>query len=128
MLKTLKLTNQSVFNNDELGSAIAENLPGLRHLELTWCNLSDTGLREILERCRHLQVVYLQKCYAVDLMGELGKRCSQQIKCYYQEIIVEVRAYNESERFKFLKSGKELPTIMTSNVNCISTIIKCIAK
>nr|GEY83330.1 two-component response regulator-like APRR2 isoform X1 [Tanacetum cinerariifolium] len=38
-----------------------------------------------------------------------------------------VWAFNESGRFKFLKSGKELPTIMTSNVNCISTIMKCIA-
>lgn len=41
--------------------------------------------------------------------------------------IVEVRADNEDGRFKFLESAKELPTIMTSNVNCISTIMKCIA-
>lgn len=41
--------------------------------------------------------------------------------------IVEVRADNEDGRFKFLESAKELPILVTSNVNCISTIMKCIA-
>ncbi|XP_023748896.1 two-component response regulator-like APRR2 isoform X1 [Lactuca sativa] len=41
--------------------------------------------------------------------------------------IVEVRAGNEDGRFKFLERAKDLPTIMTSDVNCISTMMKCIA-
>ncbi|CAI9285249.1 unnamed protein product [Lactuca saligna] len=41
--------------------------------------------------------------------------------------IVEVRAGNEDGRFKFLEKAKDLPTIMTSDVNCISTMMKCIA-
>ncbi|CAI9260321.1 unnamed protein product [Lactuca saligna] len=41
--------------------------------------------------------------------------------------IVEVRAGNQDGRFKFLERAKDLPTIMTSDVNCISTMMKCIA-
>ncbi|XP_024985885.1 two-component response regulator-like APRR2 isoform X2 [Cynara cardunculus var. scolymus] len=41
--------------------------------------------------------------------------------------IVEVRAENEDRRFKFLESAKDLPTIMNSDVNCLSTMMKCIA-
>lgn len=41
--------------------------------------------------------------------------------------IVEVREDNEDGRFKFLNTAKDLPTIMTSNVKCISTMMKCIA-
>ncbi|KAK1407776.1 hypothetical protein QVD17_39403 [Tagetes erecta] len=41
--------------------------------------------------------------------------------------IVEVREHNKDGRFKFLESVKDLPTIMTSDVNCLSTMMKCIA-
>ncbi|KAK9079999.1 hypothetical protein SSX86_001674 [Deinandra increscens subsp. villosa] len=41
--------------------------------------------------------------------------------------IVEVREHNKDGRFKFLESAKDLPTIMTSDENCISTMMKCIA-
>ncbi|KAI7730790.1 hypothetical protein M8C21_012938 [Ambrosia artemisiifolia] len=41
--------------------------------------------------------------------------------------IVEVRADNKDGRFKFLESTKDLPTIITSDVKCISTMMKCIA-
>nr|GEY36045.1 hypothetical protein [Tanacetum cinerariifolium] len=74
MLKTLKLSKQSGFKDDTLGLAIADNLPGLRHLQLIWCKLTDTGLRAILDRCHHLQVLDLQMCGHVDLRGELGQR------------------------------------------------------
>ncbi|KAI3664241.1 hypothetical protein L6452_25938 [Arctium lappa] len=41
--------------------------------------------------------------------------------------IVEVRAENEDRRFKFLENAKDLPTIMNSDVNCLGTMMKCIA-
>nr|GFA81278.1 hypothetical protein [Tanacetum cinerariifolium] len=81
MLKTLKLKRCMLTDTGLLGLAIAENVPGLRHLQLKWCKLTDTGLRAILDRCRHLQVLDLNKCYPINLTGELRKRCSQQIKC-----------------------------------------------
>ncbi|XAR70595.1 hypothetical protein NMG60_11027500 [Bertholletia excelsa] len=41
--------------------------------------------------------------------------------------IVEVSTGNSNGRFKFLESTKDLPTIMTSNMQCLSTMMKCIA-
>ncbi|GKV10737.1 hypothetical protein SLEP1_g22058 [Rubroshorea leprosula] len=41
--------------------------------------------------------------------------------------IVEVNACNDNGSFKFLETVKDLPTIMTSNIHCLSTIMKCIA-
>ncbi|KAL9249681.1 Two-component response regulator-like APRR2-like protein [Drosera capensis] len=41
--------------------------------------------------------------------------------------IVEVSTDNSNGRFKFLESTKDLPTIMTSNMYCLNTMMKCIA-
>ncbi|KAJ0681368.1 putative response regulator and transcription factor RR-A-type family [Helianthus annuus] len=41
--------------------------------------------------------------------------------------IVEVREHNKDGRFMFLENTKDLPTIMTSEVKCISIMMKCIA-
>ncbi|GLU05453.1 hypothetical protein SLE2022_225540 [Rubroshorea leprosula] len=41
--------------------------------------------------------------------------------------IVEVTASNDNGNFKFLETAKDLPTIMISNINCLSTMMKCIA-
>ncbi|KAG4206329.1 hypothetical protein ERO13_A03G002500v2 [Gossypium hirsutum] len=41
--------------------------------------------------------------------------------------IVEVSTDNNNGSFKFLETAKDLPTIMTSNIHCISTMMKCIA-
>lgn len=41
--------------------------------------------------------------------------------------IVEVSTSNNQGCFKFLENAKDLPTIMTSNDHCLSTMMKCIA-
>ncbi|XP_021295704.1 two-component response regulator-like APRR2 isoform X2 [Herrania umbratica] len=41
--------------------------------------------------------------------------------------IVEVSTSNNNGSFKFLETAKDLPTVMTSNIHCISTMMKCIA-
>ncbi|XP_044503669.1 two-component response regulator-like APRR2 isoform X1 [Mangifera indica] len=41
--------------------------------------------------------------------------------------IVQVNTSNSEGRFKFLEAAKDLPTIMTSNIHCLSTMMKCIA-
>ncbi|KAH1106520.1 hypothetical protein J1N35_010288 [Gossypium stocksii] len=41
--------------------------------------------------------------------------------------IVEVCTNSNDGGFKFLETAKDLPTIMTSNIHCISTMMKCIA-
>ncbi|KAJ8754311.1 hypothetical protein K2173_002762 [Erythroxylum novogranatense] len=41
--------------------------------------------------------------------------------------IVEVTSSDSSGIFKFLENAKDLPTIMTSNIQCLSTMMKCLA-
>lgn len=41
--------------------------------------------------------------------------------------IVEVSMSNSSRSFKFLETSKDLPTIMTSSIDCLNTMMKCIA-
>ncbi|KAJ9135080.1 hypothetical protein P3X46_032299 [Hevea brasiliensis] len=41
--------------------------------------------------------------------------------------IVEVSTSNSNGRFKFLEAAKDMPTIMISNIHCLSTMMKCIA-
>ncbi|GAV80865.1 Response_reg domain-containing protein/Myb_DNA-binding domain-containing protein [Cephalotus follicularis] len=45
----------------------------------------------------------------------------------FHAAIVEVTTINSSETYKFLETAKDMPTIMTSNTHCLSTMIKCIA-
>ncbi|KAI3780388.1 hypothetical protein L2E82_10369 [Cichorium intybus] len=66
----------------EIVVAIGENLHGLRHLELIGnVNMSNTELRVILDRCRHLESLDLRLCSGVDLSGDFGKQCLEKIKC-----------------------------------------------
>nr|GEV01113.1 putative F-box/LRR-repeat protein 23 [Tanacetum cinerariifolium] len=82
MLKTLKLNDcdNPDLTDYELAMAIVENLPQLRHLELTWHFLCDSMLRTILDGCRYLQVLDLRMCGPFVLEGELKQRCLEQIR------------------------------------------------
>lgn len=85
-LKTLKLNGEPnpEFNDDDLNNddalAIAESMPGLRHLQLFGNFLTDTGLTAILDGCPNLEHHDLRKCFNVDFAGELEKRCVERIK------------------------------------------------
>ena len=84
LLKSLKL-NQQGFRRphiecDEEVLAIAENMPGLRHLQLIGNKLTNDGLQAILDGCPHLELLDLRKCFNVTLSGNLGKRCAERIK------------------------------------------------
>ncbi|XP_009600335.2 F-box protein SKIP19-like [Nicotiana tabacum] len=65
--------------NDE-ALAIAGNMPELRHLALFGNDLTNEGLCAILDGCPQLESLDLRHCYSIDLEGDLGKRCRQQIK------------------------------------------------
>lgn len=41
--------------------------------------------------------------------------------------VIEVSVHNSNQRYKFLEIAKDLPTIMTSNEQCLSIMMKCIA-
>nr|GMD87952.1 putative F-box/LRR-repeat protein 23 [Ipomoea batatas] len=81
-LNSFSLIKGSQYNgsSDEEAVAIAENMHGLKHLTLVGNDMSDKGVEAILDGCPSLQSLYIADCISVGLEGELGKRCSQQIK------------------------------------------------
>lgn len=60
--------------------AIGKCMPNLRHLRLFAQPLQDESLEVILNACPHLESLDLRQCYNLDLAGDLGKRCREQIK------------------------------------------------
>ncbi|KAK1391432.1 F-box protein SKIP19 [Heracleum sosnowskyi] len=61
---------------------IAENLRGLRHLQLIGNNITIDGLLAIIENCPHLESLDIWNCFNVanQLGSDLRKRLSKQIK------------------------------------------------
>ncbi|XP_076897378.1 putative F-box/LRR-repeat protein 23 [Bidens hawaiensis] len=90
LLRTLKVNKSPVISStwsstynyihNELAVSIGKNLPELTHLELVGSSMTNIGLRAILDGCHRLELLDLRRCLYIDLKGELGKRCSQQIK------------------------------------------------
>ncbi|CAN7116519.1 unnamed protein product, partial [Brassica rapa subsp. narinosa] len=80
-LKTLKLNSEPQFKrDDDEALAIAETMPGLRHLQLYGNGLTNKGLNAILDACPHLVHLDLRKCFRVDFDGDMAKRCLERVK------------------------------------------------
>ncbi|EYU33037.1 hypothetical protein MIMGU_mgv1a021949mg [Erythranthe guttata] len=83
LLKSFKL-NSDVFDPEEAcdleALAIAENMHGLRHLELYGNKMTNVGLKAILEGCPNLESLDLRRSINVDLVGDLERLCLQRIK------------------------------------------------
>ncbi|OMO68313.1 Leucine-rich repeat, cysteine-containing subtype [Corchorus olitorius] len=81
LLKTLKYNQEGIrntsFRYDKEALAIAQNMPGLHHLQLIGNHLTNHGLQAILDGCPHLESLDLRECFHVNLEGDLGKRCAQ---------------------------------------------------
>ncbi|CAF2116317.1 unnamed protein product [Brassica oleracea var. botrytis] len=65
---------------DDVALAIAETMPGLRHLQLFGDRLTDAGLNAILDGCPNLEHLDLRQCFNVDLVGDLEKRCLERVR------------------------------------------------
>ncbi|KAK6781806.1 hypothetical protein RDI58_019602 [Solanum bulbocastanum] len=68
----------SLSPDDGQALAIARSMPELWHLALLLNTLTNVGLQAILDGCPHLVSLDLRRCN-IDLEGDLGKRCRQQI-------------------------------------------------
>ncbi|XP_062162614.1 putative F-box/LRR-repeat protein 23 isoform X2 [Alnus glutinosa] len=81
-LKSLKFNSRELWHlkYDEEALAIAQNMSELRRLQLFGNKLTNDGLQAILDGCPHLESLDLRECFNVSLAGNLGKRCSEQIK------------------------------------------------
>ncbi|KAH0641768.1 hypothetical protein KY290_033374 [Solanum tuberosum] len=64
--------------DDGQALAIARSMPELRHLGLLLNTLTNVGLQAILDGCPHLVSLDLRYCN-IDLEGDIGRRCRQQI-------------------------------------------------
>lgn len=84
LLKSLKFNNRGFraphMEYDDEALAIAETMPGLHQLQLFGNNLTNDGLKAILDGCPNLESLDLRHCFNVNLGGTLGIRCSEQIK------------------------------------------------
>ncbi|KAJ9560446.1 hypothetical protein OSB04_005606 [Centaurea solstitialis] len=88
LLKTFKLSTGSILCNkddvascDKMAITIGENFHELEQLQLIGNKMTNIGLQAILDGCRNLKSLDLRMCPFIDLKGDLGKGCSQQIKC-----------------------------------------------
>ncbi|XP_009792538.1 putative F-box/LRR-repeat protein 9 [Nicotiana tabacum] len=67
------------FQDDDQALAIARSMPKLQRLSLLENTLTNVGLQAILDGCPHLELLDLRYCYNLNLEGDLGRRCRQQI-------------------------------------------------
>jgi hypothetical protein len=79
-LKSLKFNCLRYGKFDEEAFAIAANMSELRSLQLFGNMLTKDGLQAILDGCPHLESLDLRRCFSLSLVGNLGRRCVQQIK------------------------------------------------
>ncbi|KAJ6979845.1 F-box protein SKIP19-like [Populus alba x Populus x berolinensis] len=65
---------------DDEALAVAESMPGLRHLQMFGNKLTNDGLQAILDACLYLESLDLRRCFNVIVEGQMGRRCSERIK------------------------------------------------
>lgn len=70
----------SHIESDEDALAVAENMPGLRHLQLFGNKMTNNGLLAIIEKCPLLESLDMRQCFNVNLEHDLAKRLSYQMK------------------------------------------------
>ncbi|CAI9269541.1 unnamed protein product [Lactuca saligna] len=67
--------------DDSEAKAIADNMPKLQHLKLWFGRFGDSGLCEIVSKCKYLKHLDIRACWNVKLEGDLKKMC-QKLECF----------------------------------------------
>lgn len=92
---------------------------GLRVLLLDEDSMSAAEIKSKLEAMDYIVYTFCNETEALSaISNEPGS---------FHVAIVEVSMSNSSRSFKFLETSKDLPTIMTSSIDCLNTMMKCIA-
>ncbi|XP_022945207.1 two-component response regulator-like APRR2 isoform X2 [Cucurbita moschata] len=91
---------------------------GLRVLLLDGDSNSAAEIKTKLEEMEYVVVTY---CNENDALLAISSEPEM-----FHVAIVEVTASDHDGTFKFLEAVKDLPTIMISNIHCLSTMMKCI--
>lgn len=117
LLKSFKLNSRGTRNmelaGDEEARAIAESMPGLRHLQLIGNAMTNYGLQAIIDSCVHLESLDLRACFHVDLSGDLGKRIMKQMK----EFRHPNDRYTGDYRFRTTVYDSDLDELMHGDVH-----------
>ncbi|KAF7810019.1 two-component response regulator-like APRR2 [Senna tora] len=92
---------------------------GLRILLLDGDSTSASEIRTKLEAMDYIVSTF---CDENEALSAISSRPES-----FHAAIVEVSTSSSPGSFKFLENAKDLPTIMTSNNHCLSTMMKCIA-
>ncbi|XP_054824678.1 two-component response regulator-like APRR2 isoform X2 [Prosopis cineraria] len=92
---------------------------GLRVLLLDGDTNSAADIRTKLEAMDYIVSIFCNENEALSAISSKPEG--------FHVAIVEVNMSNNQGCFKFLENAKDLPTIMTSNDHCLSTMMKCIA-
>ncbi|XWS49210.1 hypothetical protein CRYUN_Cryun13aG0144300 [Craigia yunnanensis] len=92
---------------------------GLRVLLLDEDSNSAAEIKSKLEAMDYIVYTF---CNENDALSAVSSRPQ-----WFHVAIVEVSTNNNNGSLRFLETAKDLPTIMTSNIHCISTMMKCIA-
>ncbi|XP_062012660.1 putative F-box/LRR-repeat protein 23 [Rosa rugosa] len=74
------IDDEGPWSKDDDALAIAGTMHGLYHLQLFGNQLTNDGLKAILDGCPHLESLDLRYCFNLNLEGDLGRRCTEQIK------------------------------------------------
>ncbi|XP_028077553.1 two-component response regulator-like APRR2 isoform X2 [Camellia sinensis] len=91
---------------------------GLRVLLLDEDSSSAAELRLKLEEMNYIVSMFCDEDEALTAISDKPES--------FHVAIVEVSTGNSHGRFKFLEVATDLPTIMTSNTQCLTTMMKCI--
>ncbi|XP_022923414.1 two-component response regulator-like APRR2 isoform X1 [Cucurbita moschata] len=91
----------------------------LRVLLLDGDSSSSAEIRTKLEEMEYVVVTYYNENDALSAISSKPNT--------FHVAIVEVTTSSHDGNFKFLEAAKDLPTIMISNIHCLSTMMKCIA-
>ncbi|XP_058084814.1 two-component response regulator-like APRR2 [Magnolia sinica] len=92
---------------------------GLRVLLLDEDSVSASEIKSKLEEMDYIVSVFCNEIEALEAISNKGDS--------FHVAIVEVSTGNSQGCFRFLETARDLPTIMISNIHCLSTMMKCIA-
>eukprot|EP00249_Psilotum_nudum_P022012 c28339_g1_i1 orf=1284-2198(+) len=76
-----------VSSNDEEAFTIAQYMPQLKRLEMSYGLLSNAGLKAVLERCTELEFLDLRGCWHLDLEEAFIKECKRRFKVFYEPVV-----------------------------------------
>lgn len=88
--------NYNAVSSDDVAFAIAEYMPQLKHLEMVYGLLSNTGLKVLLEKCMNLEHLDLRGCWHLNMEESFLKEARKRFKVFY-EPVVENDIYNTDD-------------------------------